>query len=98
MRILLAPARRAAEKLPQVQTLRLETVNIPTKSVRVIDHAKAGARIRALRQKQKMPLAKLAAQIGLKSFSHLSDLERGKRNWTQELWDRAIIALLETPN
>lgn len=49
-----------------------------------LDHTVVGAEMRALREKAELTLDALAAKLGF-TKPYLSDLERGKRNWNDDL-------------
>lgn len=70
-------------------------MKIPTTRVSKIDHAKAGNLIRQLRKKHKVSLRSLATKMG-KSAPYISDLELGRRNWTEDyfrLAEKSIRAI-----
>ena len=71
--------------------MRTTLPTIPTKE---INHAEAGKRIRALREKKGMSLRRLAAGMGF-SAPFVSDLELGRRNWTERSFDSALEILAE---
>jgi len=48
----------------------------------LIDHAKCGDKVRVQRERLSIPLKDFALLLGI-SAPFLSDLERGKRNWTE---------------
>ena len=50
----------------------------------VIDHAKTGAMFRQEREMHHLTLREFSKRIGVSS-SFLSDLERGRRNWSDEM-------------
>lgn len=56
------------------------------KTVQEIDHAATGAKARELREAKKKSLRKTAIALGV-SAAYLSDLELGRRGWTQERAD-----------
>lgn len=47
-----------------------------------LDHATVGAELRSLRETRGLSLEAVAKKLKL-SLSYLSDLERGRRNWTE---------------
>jgi transcriptional regulator with XRE-family HTH domain len=49
----------------------------------IVDHTATGQKMRALRVDAKLKLATVAKSMGL-TESYLSDLERGRRNWTSD--------------
>ena len=61
------------------------TVVEKTLKIKVVDHEATGAKFRKLRESYDWPLNRFAEVAGM-SASFLSDLERGRRNWTQERW------------
>jgi transcriptional regulator with XRE-family HTH domain len=63
-------------------------MKLPTEQVSKINHVEAGGRVRALREKNNISLRRLAAALK-KSPAFVSDLERGRRNWTSELFAAA---------
>ncbi len=54
---------------------------LPTKTITVTDDEKVGLILRAKRERAKMSLRTVAAKLGF-SAAYVSDLERGKRAWT----------------
>lgn len=67
-------------------------VTLPTRDIKEVDHAEAGMLIRRLRRKHKMSLRTLAKRLGF-SAPFVSDLERGRRNWTSETFNNAARAI-----
>lgn len=63
-------------------------MQIPSKQISQIDHAAAGSEIRKFRLSKKKSLRWLAEKMGYKP-PFLSDLERGRRNWTVETYELA---------
>ena len=59
-------------------------LGIVTRLVPEIDHECTGRLFRAGRKKAKLSLREMARRLGL-SAAFVSDLERGRRNWTEEL-------------
>jgi DNA-binding XRE family transcriptional regulator len=57
------------------------------KVVREVDNEATGAEWRMLREQAGVSLRNLAQTMGV-SAPYLSDLERGRRNWTEELENR----------
>lgn len=55
-----------------------------TRNVQMIDHSATGAKVRELRRKADLTQAQLSAKLGI-SNSYLSELEKGKRNWSPEI-------------
>jgi transcriptional regulator with XRE-family HTH domain len=62
------------------------------KITKVIDHEKTGDGWRKIRESKGVSLRNLAQTMGV-SAPYLSDLERGRRNWTDELENRYATAL-----
>ena len=56
------------------------------------DYRELGAKLRTLREKAGLSLRKVADRLGV-SVPYLSDLERGRRNWTEERRDAFLKAL-----
>lgn len=54
----------------------------------VVNHEERGYSARCHREHYGYSLAQQARRLGISS-SMLSMLERGKRSWTRELWERA---------
>lgn len=69
-------------------------MKLPTISERVkrIDHQKAARLVREARKKKKLSLRDVAKQLGF-SAAYLSDLERGRRNWSSDLFDKVNAVL-----
>lgn len=61
--------------------------------VRMIDSTATGDRVRAARLASGKSLRHVADRLAI-SATYLSDLERGLRNWTPQLFDR-LVAVLE---
>lgn len=59
---------------------------------RVIDHKKTGERMRAYRTKCGVSLRELAGRMGF-SAPYVSDLELGKRLWSEDRASKYIAAL-----
>lgn len=57
-----------------------------------IDHLETGKRVRKAREDKAMSLRKLAHLMGI-TPPFLSDLELGRRNWTQDRFDLAMRIL-----
>lgn len=57
-------------------------LKIPSKKTVVIDHAECGSVIRRLRESKNKSLRWLAHQMQI-TAPFLSDLERGRRNWSE---------------
>lgn len=64
----------------------------PTIKTVTIDHTEAGRIIRALRTKAGVSVRGLAKRLGC-TASFISDLERGRRNWTEERFAKAVKSL-----
>ena len=62
-----------------------------------IDHTKAGRKIRKHRKARNVQLNDLATELGI-TDGYLSDLERGKRNWTQKRFSEAHRAISKLAN
>jgi predicted transcriptional regulator len=58
-------------------------MKLPTRNTTQISHAEAGELIRKFRKCRKVSLRSLATALDI-SAPFLSDLERGRRNWTSE--------------
>ena len=63
-------------------------MKLPTEQVQEINHLEAGARIREFREKNNISLRRLAVAMKI-SPPFMSDLERGRRNWTLEKFNLA---------
>jgi transcriptional regulator with XRE-family HTH domain len=61
----------------------------PTMSSDSLDHAAIGALIRKARTSKRIGLQDLAMAMAV-SAPYLSDLERGRRNWTVERYAQAV--------
>jgi transcriptional regulator with XRE-family HTH domain len=61
----------------------------PTISTDSLDHAAIGALIRRARTSKRIGLKDLAKALAV-SAPYLSDLERGRRNWTVERYAQAV--------
>ena len=66
----------------------------PTITSETVDHQAAGAAVRQQRIARGISLRAFARVMEI-SPSYLSDLERGRRNWTTNLW---VGAMLKLPN
>lgn len=64
------------------------SMKISTVQQTQIDHIKTGASVRQLRKRKKVSLRNLAIQMGV-SAPFLSDLELGRRSWTEERFNQA---------
>ncbi len=65
---------------------------IVTTQVEQIDHKATGRRLRSLRENNNLSLRDLGEWLEL-SAAYLSDLERGKRNWSKQLVRRFVLAV-----
>lgn len=61
-------------------------MKIITVNSRLIDHISTGAVVRYERVKREISLRVVARGVKISS-SYLSDLERGRRNWTRKQFD-----------
>jgi predicted transcriptional regulator len=68
---------------------RQEQTSIP-------DHKAIGKNVRKERERRKISQAKLAKKVDI-SGAYLSELERGRRNWTEELFN-AVKKAMEQMN
>jgi len=59
---------------------------------KVVDHFRTGCQVRRFREQKGISLRQTAVGMDI-SPPYLSDLERGNRNWTQFLLDRASRAI-----
>lgn len=69
-------------------------MKVPTKVVRVIDHQKAADSIREARKRSGMTQRELARRLGF-SACYVSDLEKGRRNWTEDNFRKALEIVSE---
>lgn len=69
-------------------------MRLPTVEIDVVDHIKAGAYIRKTRTTAGMSLRRLAKEMGF-TAPFVSDLERGRRSWSEKNFDKAQIAIVE---
>ena len=65
------------------------TMKIPTVAYETISHHQAGALVRERRLETGISLRAFAKQLEI-SPSYLSDLERGRRNWSESFWTAAM--------
>lgn len=56
------------------------------------DHAALGRDVRAMRKNADLTLAEVARGAGY-SVAYISDLERGRRNWREESYNRILDAI-----
>lgn len=70
-------------------TMRTMRIKLPTIQVTEVNHVEAGAIIRSLRKEHGMSLRTLAKEMDY-SAPFISDLELGRRNWTEENFRNAI--------
>jgi transcriptional regulator with XRE-family HTH domain len=64
-------------------------MKVITESVERIDHVATGKLVRDLRETKGISLRRLAIALKV-SPPFLSDMERGRRNWTTERFEQAI--------
>lgn len=57
------------------------------KSIKVVDHVATGRALRTMRRKEFLKLHEVASKMGI-SLMYLSNLERGARNWNEDLITR----------
>ena len=69
--------------------------DIPKKECWIIDHVQTGAVIRQARVECGITLKAVADAMGISS-PFLSDLERGRRNWTEEHFRNALNYIVDT--
>lgn len=67
-------------------------LKLPTEKVSKINHLEAGKRVRNLRESKEMSLRRLAHLMGI-TPPYLSDMELGRRNWTEERYSLAMRIL-----
>lgn len=67
-------------------------MKLQTQQVEQIDNAATGAMARAMRVKSGKSLRSVATTLGF-TASFLSDLERGHRNWNEDLLQRFVKAV-----
>lgn len=72
--------------------MRTDLPKLPLKVVPVIDHDKAGRLVREARRDAGISLRRLAKAMGF-SAPFICDLERGRRNWTDETFKLAMKIL-----
>ena len=77
---------------PTIGNFWVPARKLPTKTITVTDHEEIGSIFRKLREKKGWSLIKAAKKMSV-SYPHLSLLERGKRDWTEENISRAEKAL-----
>jgi predicted transcriptional regulator len=78
------------------KVVRRMDVGIVHRMVREIDHQSTGYLFRVARKKAKLSLREVARRLKL-SAPFVSDLELGRRNWTEEMAER-YIDILCPPN
>ena len=61
-------------------------------TIKLVDHHATGSQVRQERRKRNLTLQVVSAAAGI-SVVYLSNLERGKRRWTEELLKRIEIAM-----
>lgn len=59
---------------------------------KLVDHLATGSQVRQERRKRNLTLLDVSAAAGM-SVVYLSNLERGKRRWTEELLKRVETAM-----
>lgn len=69
-------------------------LRLPTKSIPQISHVRAGKLIRRVRREHGIPQWELAYAMNI-SAPYISDLERGRRNWTAERFHLAAKTIRE---
>ena len=69
-------------------------MKLPTEQKKEINHAKAGQKIRSAREKAGMSVRRLAIAMKI-SPMFLSDMERGRRNWTKDRFMQAEKSIME---
>lgn len=74
------------DKFQEIRFISAE-MEVCMKTVEVIDHIATGEAARALRQKKDKSLQDVAEEMGI-SLQFLSDLERGRNNWTVERFEQ----------
>lgn len=78
-----------------MSNVRRIDIGLVTRLVRVIDHKVTGALMREARIRSGISLREMARRLGY-SAPFVSDLELGRRNWTEEL--EAKYAAILCPN
>lgn len=63
-----------------------------TESVQRINHYETGRKMRLFRESKERSLRSVAEEMGI-SAAFLSDLERGRRNWSDKLVSQFNLAL-----
>jgi predicted transcriptional regulator len=63
-------------------------------SGKVVDHVDIGKWIKGRRERASKTLREISVSLGT-SVSYLSDLERGRRAWRKDLYDRVLNAIVE---
>jgi transcriptional regulator with XRE-family HTH domain len=67
---------------------------IISKKITIIDHKATGLSFRKERTQKRISLREMARRLKI-SAPYLSDLERGNRNWSEELAGKYLEALKE---
>lgn len=67
-------------------------MKMPTRTTSAVDHKRCGVVVRLARRKAGLSLRQVSSRLGV-SVAYLSALELGKRNWTQDLFGRALNAI-----
>jgi len=76
---------------------RMKSLIVRKKQVVVsINHTATGKALRAHRIKADVGLRELARRMSIPA-SYLSDLETGRRNWSESLVERFLFSLRQTP-
>jgi DNA-binding XRE family transcriptional regulator len=81
-------------KISQTCVLFEMRLKLPTKSVPQISHVRAGKLIRRVRREHGISQWELADSMNI-SAPYISDLERGRRNWTAERFHLAAKTIRE---
>lgn len=66
-------------------------MKLKTKKIEVVDNVETGKEFRRQRERAGISLNSVAKKAGV-SAAYLSDLERGRRNWTAKKWDDLVAA------
>lgn len=72
-------------------------MKMPTRTTSAVDHKRCGVVVRLARRKAGLSLRQVSSRLGV-SVAYLSALELGKRNWTQDLFERALHAISPIPD
>jgi transcriptional regulator with XRE-family HTH domain len=73
-------------------------MKIPTQKKTTVEirNEQAGQMVRELRERKGVSLRAVAKRLGL-SAAFISDLERGRRNWSKQRFDEVERAILTKP-